>query len=77
VDLHTLALTHRGPLPGRCAALAAHRAEIWVRLNKRTETAIDRYDSEIGRFLCMSSSKKGLDIETIFLAEKVGFYGFN
>jgi hypothetical protein len=47
-----------------------------VRLNKRTETAIDRYDSEIGRFLCLSSSKKGLDIETIFLAEKVGFYGF-
>jgi hypothetical protein len=29
-----------------------------------------------GPFLCLSSSKKSLDIETIFLAEKVGFYGF-
>jgi hypothetical protein len=48
----------------------------WVRLNKRTETAIDRDDSEIGRFLCLSSSKKGLDIKTIFRAEKVGSYGF-
>lgn len=47
-----------------------------VRLNKRTETAMDRDDSEIGRFLCLSSSKKGLDIKTIFLAEKVGSYGF-
>jgi bisphosphoglycerate-dependent phosphoglycerate mutase len=55
------------------------RAEIdrnRVRSNKRTETAVNCYDSEIGRFLCLSSSKKGLDIETIFLAEKVGFYGF-
>jgi hypothetical protein len=47
-----------------------------VRLNKRTETAIGRDDREIGRFLCLSASKKGLDIETTFLAEKVGFYGF-
>ena len=28
-DVHTLALTHRGPLPGRCAALVARRAEIY------------------------------------------------
>jgi hypothetical protein len=41
----------------------------WVRLNKRTETAIDRYDDEIGHFLCGFSSKKGIDIETIVLAE--------
>jgi hypothetical protein len=55
---------------------SAAATEPWVRLNKRTETAIDRYDSEIGRFLCLSSSKKGLDIKTICLAEKVGSYGF-
>jgi hypothetical protein len=50
--------------------------DVWVHLNKCTKTAIDRDDREIGRFLCLSSSKKGLDIETICLAEKVGFYGF-
>jgi hypothetical protein len=44
----------------------------WVRLNKCTENAIGYDDSEIGRFLCSSSSKKGIDIKTIFLAEKVG-----
>jgi hypothetical protein len=65
------------PLFGTHDFMRLTSVEEWVRLNKRTETAIDRYDSEIGRFLCMSSSKKGLDIETIFLAEKVGFYGFN
>jgi len=28
-DLHTLALTYRGPLPGRYTALVARRAEIY------------------------------------------------
>jgi hypothetical protein len=56
--------------------IAAIVSAYWVRLNKRTETAIDRYDSEIGRFLCLFSLKKGFDGETIFLAEKVGFSGF-
>jgi hypothetical protein len=42
-----------------------------VRLNKRTEAGIDRDDNEIGRFFCSASSKKGIDIKTIFLAEKV------
>jgi hypothetical protein len=40
-----------------------------VQLNKRTETAIDGDDREIVRFFLGFSSKKGLDIETIFLAE--------
>jgi hypothetical protein len=35
--------------------------EPWVRLNKCTETVIDRDESEIGRFLWSSSSKKGTD----------------
>jgi hypothetical protein len=41
-----------------------------VRLNKRTETAIDRDDSEIGHFLCRSSSKKDMDITTYCVLEK-------
>jgi hypothetical protein len=45
---------------------------MWVRLNKCTETAIGYNDSENSRFLCSSSSKKGIDIKTIFLAEKLG-----
>jgi hypothetical protein len=49
----------------------------WVRLNKRTKTAIDRDDRKIVRFLCGFSSKKGIDIETIFLAEYTGFGGFH
>jgi hypothetical protein len=40
-----------------------------VRLNKRTETAIDQDDREIVHFLYGLSSKKGIDIETIVLAE--------
>jgi hypothetical protein len=44
----------------------------WVRLNKCTKTAIDRDESEIGRFLCSSSSKKVIDRKTMFLAEKFG-----
>jgi len=32
-----------------------------VQFNKCTETAIDRDDREIGRFLCRFSSKKGID----------------
>jgi hypothetical protein len=43
--------------------------QFWVQLNKRTETAIDGDDREIDRFFLGFSSKKGLDIETIFLAE--------
>jgi hypothetical protein len=49
--------------------------EEWVRLNKRTETAIDWDDSEIVRFLCGFSSQNGLDRETIFLAQSTGFNG--
>jgi len=44
-------------------------ASIWVQLNKRTKTAIDGDDHEIVRFLLGFSSKKGMDIETIFLDE--------
>jgi hypothetical protein len=44
----------------------------WVRLNKCTETAIARDDSEIGRFLCSSSSTKSIERKTRFRAEKVG-----
>jgi hypothetical protein len=49
--------------------LGLAHAEQGVRLNKRTRTAIDRDDREIIRFLLGFSSKKGMDIETIFLAE--------
>ena len=52
-----------GALPG-CAAWG------WVRLNKRTETAIGYDDSENGRVLCRFSSKKDIDRAPIFLAEK-------
>jgi hypothetical protein len=45
---------------------------LWVRLNKCTETAIDYDDSKNGRFLCSSSSRKVIDIKTMFLAEKLG-----
>jgi hypothetical protein len=41
-----------------------------------TKTAIVCDDSEIGHFLCRFSSKKGLNIATIFLAEKVVFRCF-
>jgi hypothetical protein len=44
--------------------------EQWVRLNKCTETAIGYDDSENGRFLCSSSSKKGIDRKPVFLAEE-------
>ena len=37
----------------------------------RTETAIGYDDIKIGHFLDRFSSKKGMGIETIFLAEKV------
>jgi hypothetical protein len=47
-----------------------------VRLNKRTETAIDQDDREIVRFRFRFSSKKCLDIEPYFLLEKVGFAVF-
>jgi hypothetical protein len=45
----------------------------WVRLNKRTETAIDHDDREIGRFLFRFSSKKCIDIEAIFLAAQTPY----
>jgi hypothetical protein len=44
-----------------------------VRLNTCTETAIARDDSEIGRFGLRFSSKKDMDIEIGFLAEKSDF----
>jgi hypothetical protein len=40
-----------------------------VRLNKSAKTAIDRDDREIVHFRLGFSSKKGIDIETIFLAK--------
>jgi hypothetical protein len=49
----------------------------WVRLNKCTKTAIDWDDREIVHFLLGFSSKKGIDIETIFLAKSAGFCGFH
>jgi hypothetical protein len=49
--------------------------KFWVHLNKCTETAIDRDEREIVRFLCGFSSKHGLDRETIFLAKDTGFDG--
>jgi len=58
--------------PPRCSDLINY----WGRLNNRTETAIDRYDNKIGHFLWRFSSKKGLAIETIVLAEYAGFRGF-
>jgi hypothetical protein len=49
----------------------------WVRLHKRTETAIDHDEREIGRFLFQFTSKKCMDIETICRAEKVGVRCFH
>jgi hypothetical protein len=48
-----------------------------VRLSKRTETAIDWDDRKLVRFLCKFSAKKCVDIETMFLAGKVGFCCFH
>jgi hypothetical protein len=59
------------------ALFAPKTKKYWVHLNKRTEIAIDRDDSEIVRFSFRFSSKKDMDIETIFLAEKVGFRCFH
>jgi len=63
----------RGPAEeGELASDPTHsqpREEPRVQLNKRTETAIDGDDREIVHFLCGVSSKKGIDIETIVLAE--------
>ena len=47
-----------------------------MHLNKGTETTIERDDSEIGRFALRFSSKKDMDIATMFLAEKVGLLCF-
>ena len=53
---------------------AGHPAAVQdsVRLNKCTETVIDRDDSEIGRFIYSSFYNKIIDIKTRFLAEKFG-----
>ena len=56
----------------RCLSVNQYR----VRLNTCTETAIARDDSEIGRFGLRFSSKKDMDIEIGFLAEKSDFAVF-
>jgi hypothetical protein len=69
--IHT-AFIERLNLDMRQGVSAVGRRVNRVRLNKCTETAIGYDDSENGHFLCSSSSRKGIDIKTIFLAEKVG-----
>jgi hypothetical protein len=56
--------------------LAERQHDRRVRLNKGTETAIDRDDREIVRFRFRFSSKKCLDKEPYFLLEKLVFAVF-
>jgi hypothetical protein len=51
------------------SAARASRSLIWVCLNKRTETAIDCYDREIGGFYGGNSLKKDIDIGAAFPPE--------
>jgi hypothetical protein len=53
--------------------LAERQHDRRVRLNKGTETAIDRDDREIVRFRFRFSSQKCLDKEPYFLLEKLVF----